>query len=110
MLKEHGAGVNGLSKLNFRKNEERLPDYFIAAVVGWDRDEEKALVYVDLRGYVHIDQMTPEVPGTVFIKKGAMIPGTKQELQADNYARRLVDLNTDWDGFACLMHAGNPVQ
>lgn len=92
-----------LSKLEFRRNEGRLPDFFVSAVVGWDRKADKALGYVDIIGYTHIDEIKLGASGTIFIKKGDPIPGTQTKMQADNFGRRFTDLNSDWDKFVGIL-------
>lgn len=93
-----------LNKLEFRRNEGRLPDFFVSAVVGWDRKADEALGFVDIMGYTHIDEIKPGATGTVYIKKGDPIPGTQTKMQADNFGRRFTGLNSDWDKFVGILH------
>ena len=98
-----------LNKLEFRKNENRLPFCFLFARTGWDRVKDEPTGEVDLTGYAlleqicHVDEIGTRsekickgIEGTQFLAAGQCIPNTQVSLQADNCARPVRLLNTDW--------------
>jgi hypothetical protein len=83
-----------LNKLRFREKENKLPDYFVFNVTGWNRDKDVATGIVDIMGYCSREDISR---ATNFLKKGDCIPGTRTKLQTDNFAKHMADLETDWN-------------
>lgn len=98
-----------LNKLQFRKKEERLPDFFVAAVTGWDRGLDiptgsvMLIGYARLREICHPDRIglrTPDlckgIPNTHFISRGSPLPGKNVIMQTDNCGRKFDHLHKSW--------------
>lgn len=85
------------SKLIFRKKQHLLSHFYVMASVGWDRKNDIPTGMVELVGYASLGQLKEGYEKTITLRKDEILPGTKTKLQADNFGRRFVDLEKDWD-------------
>ena len=67
------------------------------AIVDWDRTRDLPSRRVEVVGCASVMKLRPGVPTTLVLRKGAYIPGTKTQLQADNYGISFSDLEKDWE-------------
>lgn len=81
------------SKLAFRQNENKLPDYFVFCIVGYDKEKRQFMKEVDISGYISLD----DLKDCQMLNRGEFIPNTKTKLQADNYIVHVSALDQDWD-------------
>jgi hypothetical protein len=96
-LKATRTGGNWLlvetSKIEFRKTENKLPDYFIFCVTGWDKARDKFTGEVDICGYISLEDLLK----SKIIFEGGYIPNTFTRLQTHNHAIHRTDLKEDWE-------------
>lgn len=88
------------SKLSFRCREGNLSHLYVMASVKWDRENDCPLGQVELVGCAGLNWFNENhknFEGTLILRKGENIPGTRTPVQADNYAIKFEDLETDWD-------------
>lgn len=102
-----------LNKLEFRKKENKLPDYFVFALIDWSKEKNQPTGLVKVAGYAKLEdicipsnigirsyKICDEIENTLYLARDTHLPRTGTVLQADNCARRLEDLNTDFYTFA----------
>ncbi len=80
------------NKLNFRQRDNNLSHLFVMFTVDWDRNSDQPTGKVSYRGAVSLAKLKNGVPTTVTLRKGAVLPGTKTHLQADNFGIQFKDL------------------
>lgn len=73
------------NKLNFRQRDNNLSHVYMMFSVDWDRDTDRPTGRVSYEGAASLNKLSPGCETTKTLRKGDTIPGTRTELQADNY-------------------------
>ena len=100
------------NKLDFRQLENRLSHVYAMFSVGWDRNSDWPNRQVAYAGAVTLRALSdnPDWIKTLTLRKGKRIPGTRTQLQADNYGIEFGNLNKNLDGLVRVMQSRKPDQ
>ncbi len=96
------------NKLNFRQRDNNLSHLFVMFTVDWDRNSDQPTGRASYRGAVSLAKLKEDVPTTVVLKKGSLLPGTKTHLQADNYGIQFKNLYKDLNRLVEYLRAAPP--
>lgn len=83
------------NKLNFRQRYNNLSHLYVMFTVDWDRNTDQPTGKVIYRGAVSLAKLKKGVRTTAVLPKGSILPGTRTNLQADNYGIEFENLDKD---------------
>ncbi len=95
-------------KLEFRADAGELPHVFVAVHL-LDCDPEEAIanlpetLELDLAGWIDVRELDEANPVVRRIAAGALIPGTRNRVEAESVCVAYSDLCRDWDRFADML-------